>query len=672
MNPTAQASTDAASSVPSTPSAEIATDAPQAPAERFAEVPASLRPSLEARGFEDLTEVQRAVLANSVEGRDFKISSETGSGKTVALGFVLAASLEGPAAERGPDALIIVPTRELATQVCAELRWLFANLPEVAVASVTGGTPVFRERRVLARHPRVLVGTPGRLLDHIKNGALDLSGVRELVLDEADQMLDMGFREELEGILDKTPATRRTHLVSATFPQSIQRLAERYQREPVAIEGTRLGEANKDIRHEGFLVKSAERYSTLVDLLLKSEGERTIVFVERRAEAVEVAERLARDGFAALPLSGELMQSQRERTLDAFRQGRANVLVATDVAARGLDVPDVAVVVQTTLPIDAQVYTHRSGRTGRAGKTGRSVLFAPPNRRRRLKALLAGAGVDVDWLPVPHPNEVRAQLALRARREVDAKIDETLASKLSKERLAHAAELLEGREAIPLIAALLTRLDPRPASEHRQDDGPQRANGRDSGRREGRSDDRYNKHDDRRGGRRDDTFKHRSRREFNDHQSDRPGRDTRFGKGRDDRGDRGYKSDRAGRKDYAGDRGGWNDRRNGGRQERPWHKDRSSFGDRSDQPSQDRMIQAGTVRFFMNFGKNQGASPGRLLAAVCRRGKVSGSEIGSIAIHPNASTFDVSAAVAENFERLASRRDARDPKTHIRRDRGPR
>ncbi len=540
---------------------------------RFAAVPARLRPALEARGFDALTDVQRAVLEAEVEGRDLQISSQTGSGKTVALGFVLAPPLETESSSDGPEALIIVPTRELAAQVCEELRWLVADLPGARVASVTGGTPLQRERRSLASRPRVLVGTPGRLLDHVRSGALALGGVRELVLDEADQMLDMGFREELEGILEATPPTRRTHLVSATFPEGIQRLAARYQRDPVAIEGTRLGDANENIAHEGHLVHSRDRYAALVNLLLQADGERTLVFVERRADALEVAERLEADGFAALPLSGELAQSQRERTLAAFRAGRATVLVATDVAARGLDVPDVATVIHTAPPIDALVYTHRSGRTGRAGKQGRSVLLAPPNRRRRVIALLSEAGVDLRWGPVPDAAQVRAQLDTRAKAKLEADLDLALAVDPCTADLSHAEELLAGRDAAPLVAALLSRLKPAAGIQPRDvaspsvTPEPRRARG-----------------------------------------ASRPGLTAR----------------------------------------------------------------SGSVRFFMNWGLNQGASKNRLLASVCRRGQVSGADVGSIAIHANASTFDVNAAVAERFELLAGRRDARDPKTRIRRDRDSR
>lgn len=619
-------------------------------------VPRLLQPAFERRGFDDLTEVQRAVLDTEAEGRDLQIFSQTGSGKTVALGFVLAKHLVTPPKVNGPEALIIVPTRELATQVCEELRWLLADLPDMEVLSVTGGHPVHLDRRALSRRPRVLVGTPGRLLDHIGSGVLNLGDVRELVLDEADQMLDMGFREELEGILDATPPERGTHLVSATFPDAIRRLAQRYQREPLVIEGTRLGEANADIEHTGHLVRHHERYDVIVSLLIQGDGERTLIFVERRSDAVEVAELLEADGFAALPLSGELAQGQRERTLSSFRDGKAKVLVATDVAARGLDVPDVAMVIHTAPPIDAQTYTHRSGRTGRAGKQGRSVLLAPPNRRRRVDGLLYEAGVQLRWQKAPDPNEVRAEQAARVRAKLEAELLEQLSGK--KASLVHikqAKRLLETQEATDLVAALLERLDPvpKPQAPARRDDR------RDDQRGGGRGRDDYGRGD----GRRDD--RGQSGRGYGDrNQGDRGYGDRSYGDRNQSYGDRNQSYGERNRGDRRfPDRRGGSSQFGGG----PSGGGRFPQGDRGQRPSS----SPGAVRFFMNYGSNQGATPGRLLASVCRRGNVQGSDIGSIAIHPNASTFDVSADIAENFERDAGRRDARDPKVLIRRDRGP-
>src|SRR5690606_16064818 len=240
-------------------------------------VPQPLRDALARRGFARLTEVQHAVLralADEGAARDLRLSSQTGSGKTVAIGLALAPGLAAPVEPARPRlaALLVVPTRELAEQVARELRWLFAGLPEAAIECVTGGTSVGDEQRRLGRGPRVLVATPGRLLDHVRSGALDPSGVSQLVLDEADQMLDLGFRDDLDAILAALPAQRRTILVSATFPREVERLVERFQREPLLVTGTAPGAANADIEHRVYRVAPRDRYAALVNLLLCADG----------------------------------------------------------------------------------------------------------------------------------------------------------------------------------------------------------------------------------------------------------------------------------------------------------------------------------------------------------------------------------------------------------------
>lgn len=558
--------------------------APEAPTESpedqgsetpFAGVAAPMARALKARGFESLTAVQEAIIETGRTGRDLQVSSQTGSGKTVGLGFVLFGAvvegLENAGNARGPSVLVITPTRELGGQVRQELTWLYGELDGVGVASVTGGTPIFRDKAILQRGPQVLVGTPGRLLDHIRGGALDLSDVREVVLDEADQMLDMGFREDLEAILDAASGERRIHLVSATFPDGIQHLAQRYQTDPLFVQGTALGEANADIEHVGHLVKHYDRYAALVNHLLLASGTKTLVFVERRADAAELSQQLEADGFRALPISGDLVQSQRDRALAAFRSGKATILVATDVAARGIDVPDVGLVVQTSPPMDPETYTHRSGRTGRAGKTGRSLLFVPPQRRRHVDRLLNDAGVQLDWRPVPSAEEVEAHVEQENRSKLEARVERAVEKGASEVMKGLAGDLLEGKDPVELVACLLTALQPK-------------------------------------------------------------------------------------RRAQAADVGAGGARREGGR-------------DRDAAPSAKSM--GGHVRFFMNYGANQGATPGRVVASLCRRGGVAGTDIGSISIHPNATTFDVSADVVDGFENQVSQRDPRDPNVFIRRDRGP-
>lgn len=419
-------------------------------------IPEPLRAALAHKGYDTLTTVQQAVLYPETKGRDLQVSSQTGSGKTVALGILIAEGLiqaiESGASER-PLALVITPTRELAAQVQKELNWLYAKARGLNVVVCTGGTSVGMERRNLERGPAIVVGTPGRLLDHISSGALKCEGIAQVVLDEADQMLDMGFREELEGILERTPKERSTHMVSATFPPGILKLAHRYQKNPVQVEGTRLGEANADIEHVAHLLFEPDRYAALVNLLLLTENERVLIFVNTRADTTDMAEALTKDGFSAMPLSGELVQAQRTRTLAAFRSGAVKVLVATDVAARGLDIPDVGLVIQAATPMDSEIYIHRSGRTGRAGQKGRCVLLVPARRERRLKRMLNDAGVDSNWCDIPTKEQVEKSLSKRARTRLFEAIDDE--ASLLEEDLAYAQKLVEERDPARVIATLL-------------------------------------------------------------------------------------------------------------------------------------------------------------------------------------------------------------------------
>ncbi len=434
---------------------------PMSTLDSFSGVPDPVRVALVRRGFTSLTAVQQAVLEADTEAHDLRISSQTGSGKTVALGLALARSLlaeqdDATTAPRGgPRALIITPTRELAVQVRDELRWLLAELPRTRVEVVTGGTDLGAERRMLRRAPTILVGTPGRLLDHQRNNAFDCSKVAHVLLDEADRMLDMGFREELEAIVDALPAERRSHLVSATFSSAVKRIADRFQGAgALHLQGTTLGEANRDIDHIAHVVPPTYLYAALVNVLLLARGERVLVFVDRRAEAAELADLLSSDGFAAQPFSGDLSQAQRTRALHAFRTGTITVLVSTDVAARGIDVPDITMVVHMRPPQTADDYTHRSGRTGRAGRRGRSLLFVSPRGKRYVMRLLAAASVEVDWQPVPTPAKIRKANTKRTRRELHARLDDT-ETKPADKTLEYASRLLEGGDAAMVVATLL-------------------------------------------------------------------------------------------------------------------------------------------------------------------------------------------------------------------------
>ena len=432
--------------------------------DKLAGVPTLLAAAMRKRGFTELTSVQRAVLDAEFEGQDLRISSQTGSGKTVAIGLGLARHLtaegvDAVADRAGPSVLVLVPTRERAMQVRDELRWLYAGVRGLRTEVVMGGTSIMLERRALARQPRIVVGTPGRTLDHMKSGALKSADICHVALDESNRMLDMGFREELEAILEQLPKDRRTHLISATFPAGVRKLADRFQKNALHIEGTRLGAANNDIEHAAHILDRRESYAALVNLLLLNEGARCLIFVERRVDATSLAAKLSGDGFSVQSFSGELPQAQRTRTIEAFRAGAIQTLVSTDVAARGIDVPDIDLVIHVDPPGDADSYVHRSGRTGRAGRTGRSVMLVPPKLQRQIVRLLGAARIEAQWKPAPSAAKVRKQLRKRFRQQIHERLanDETL----SQTQIDYAKGLLDGRDPAAVVALLLEFAQPK-------------------------------------------------------------------------------------------------------------------------------------------------------------------------------------------------------------------
>ncbi|GAA0748589.1 ATP-dependent helicase [Sphingomonas sp. ABOLD] len=374
-------------------------------------LPTRLAEALEQRGYSTLTPVQSAVLEDQAAGRDLIVSAQTGSGKTVAFGLAMAPELlageEMLPPAGAPLALIIAPTRELALQVSRELIWLYSPAG-ARIATCVGGMDASKERRTLNHGAHIVVGTPGRLRDHLERGALDLSSLRVAVLDEADEMLDMGFREELEAILDATPEDRRTLLFSATMPRPIVALAKRYQRNAFQITTKSDDRGHGDISYQAVTVAPADIEHVVINLLRLHEAETAILFCATRDNVRHLHASLIERGFAAVALSGEHSQSERNHALQALRDRRARVCVATDVAARGIDLPTLTLVVHVELPRDAETLQHRSGRTGRAGKKGTAVLIVPYPRRRRVEQMLHGARIPAEWIDAPTPEQIRA------------------------------------------------------------------------------------------------------------------------------------------------------------------------------------------------------------------------------------------------------------------------
>jgi ATP-dependent RNA helicase DeaD len=378
----------------------------------FSELPPVLGEALAERGYAEPTAVQAAVLDPQAEGRDLIVSAQTGSGKTVAFGLAMAGDLLGEDARvrqaAAPLALVIAPTRELALQVSRELMWLYGKTGG-RVATCVGGMDASKERRELRAGAQIVVGTPGRLRDHLERGSLDLSALSAVVLDEADEMLDMGFREDLEEILDATPEGRRTLLFSATMPRPIVALAKRYQRDALRISTVGDDRGHGDIAYQVVTVSPAEIEQAVVNLLRFHEAETAMLFCATRDNVRRLHATLQERGFAVVALSGEHSQSERNHALQALRDRRARVCVATDVAARGIDLPTLSLVVHVEIPRDAETLQHRSGRTGRAGKKGTAVLIVPYPRRRRVESMLRGAKIQAEWREVPTPDSIRAQ-----------------------------------------------------------------------------------------------------------------------------------------------------------------------------------------------------------------------------------------------------------------------
>ena len=384
----------------------------------FPTLNAALERALTARGYAEPTSVQEAVLA-AEPGRDLLVSARTGSGKTVAFGLAMATELLGEAerVERGaaPQVLVIAPTRELAQQVQGELEWLYAEAGARVVACV-GGMDPRAESRMLAQGCHIVVGTPGRLRDHIERNQLDLSALRVAVLDEADEMLDLGFREDLEFILNAAPQERRTLLFSATFAREIVGLARAFQRDAIRIDTVDRSRPHEDIEYRAIRSVPGEDFGALVNVLRGADS-RALVFCATREGVKTLLQRLLGKGFSAVALSGELSQAERNASLAALRDSRAEVCVATDVAARGLDLPELDLVVHYDLPNGPEALLHRSGRTGRAGRKGVCALIVQPRARRRAEQLLMAAKVSVQWVSPPAAEEIRAADRARLARD---------------------------------------------------------------------------------------------------------------------------------------------------------------------------------------------------------------------------------------------------------------
>ena len=412
----------------------------------------TLSEALAERGYDALTDVQQAVTAPDLAEADLLVSAQTGSGKTVGFGLAIAQTLMGGDTRFGPPAaplaLVIAPTRELALQVQRELEWLYAKAG-ARVVSCIGGMDAREERRALDRGAHIVVGTPGRLRDHIMRRALDLTDIRAIVLDEADEMLDLGFREDLEFMLGEAPAERRTLMFSATVPPAIAELAKQYQRNAARVTTVSRGTQHADIAYQVVQVAAHDAEHAIINLLRYHDAPTAIVFANTRAAVSRLAARFANRGLSVVSLSGELSQDERSHALQAMRDGRARVCVATDVAARGIDLPKLDLVIHADLPTNTEALLHRSGRTGRAGRKGISAMIVPDKATNKASRLLKFAKIQAEWVFAPTADEI---LALDETRLLG---DPLWAAPLTETETAFAARLLADQSPEQIAAACL-------------------------------------------------------------------------------------------------------------------------------------------------------------------------------------------------------------------------
>ncbi|GIX38445.1 MAG: ATP-dependent RNA helicase DeaD [Silanimonas sp.] len=446
---------------------------------RFSDLalPEPLLQALAEVGYESPSPIQAATIPPLLEGRDVLGMAQTGTGKTAAFALpVLARIARRPPG--APGALVLAPTRELAIQVAEAFHKYAAHLPGFQVLPVYGGQAYGPQLGALKRGVHVVVGTPGRIIDHLDRGSLDLSSLEALVLDEADEMLRMGFIDDVEAVLKKTPPERQVALFSATMPAPIRRIAQTYLREPVEVSIKAKTTTATNIRQRLWMVSGLHKLDALTRILEAEPFDAMIVFARTKQATEELAEKLAARGFAAAALNGDVAQAQRERTIQALKDGRIDILVATDVAARGLDVERISHVLNYDIPYDTESYVHRIGRTGRAGRSGEAILFVTPRERGMLKAIERATRQPIEPMALP---TVQAVNDRRVQRFLDR-----ITEARQKEGLGVFRELVERYErendvpAVEIAAALAkllhgdTPLLLEPPARAEREDGPPR------------------------------------------------------------------------------------------------------------------------------------------------------------------------------------------------------
>lgn len=445
-------------------------------------------------GFETPSPIQAQTIPVLMQGYDVMGLAQTGTGKTAAFALPILSRID--VKKRHPQALILAPTRELALQVADSFQSFADHLGDIHVLPIYGGQAYGIQLSGLRRGAQIIVGTPGRVIDHLEKGSLDISNLRFLVLDEADEMLNMGFQEDVERILEDTPEDKQVALFSATMPNGIRRLSRDYMKDPHEIQVKSQTRTNTNITQRYLNVAHRNKLDALTRILEVTEFEAMIMFVRTKHETEEVAEKLRARGFSAAAINGDIAQAQRERTVDQLKDGRLDILVATDVAARGLDVERITHVFNYDIPNDTESYVHRIGRTGRAGRSGEAILFVTPRERRMLRSIERATNAKLIEMDLPTVDEVN-----ESRK---AKFADSITESLEDDQVAIFRSLIKSyaeEHDVPLediAAALATQAragseflmkEPPPEKHRERRDRDDRRGGRDRGSRFERNDD---------------------------------------------------------------------------------------------------------------------------------------------------------------------------------------
>jgi len=403
--------------------------------------------ALEAIGYKEPSPIQKAAIPELMLGRDLVGQAQTGTGKTAAFALPMLAALDDQ--QRTPQVLVLTPTRELAIQVADSFKSYAVKMPHLRVLPVYGGADFRDQIHKLKRGVQIVVGTPGRVMDHMRQGTLDLSGLRSLVLDEADEMLRMGFIDDVEWVLGQLPEQRQVVLFSATMPSEIRRISHQYLNEPAEITIRTKGSDASRIRQRFITVNGPQKLEALSRVLEAETKEGVIIFARTKAITVTVAEALEAKGYDVAVLNGDVAQNQRERTIERLKNGTVDVLVATDVAARGLDVDRITLVVNYDIPFDSEAYVHRIGRTGRAGRSGDAILFITPRERRFLGGLERAVGRPIEPMEIPSNATINQNRLDRLRQRLTEALEHTPGDEQRDEERALLSEILQrvGQEA---------------------------------------------------------------------------------------------------------------------------------------------------------------------------------------------------------------------------------